>query len=187
MRCGNCEKKSIEVTNEKLGRRQFTFRRKENMLVVHFQYKKEIFQLSTMDKANIVNVRKQSHWDVQKPKVIHDYNQKKGGVKENGSMIGNYSSISKTYKWYTKIFFNFREEALFNAFVVYSKEGEKKVTKLMLFKSEVIREMLEDAHQIQADSKFDRLKGRHFVSVIPPCKSKGKPQKRCVDCHKNKV
>ena len=102
-------------------------------------------------------------------------------------MIGNYSSTRKTYKWYIKIFFHFLEEALFNAFVVYSKEGEKKITKFMLFKLEVIREMLEDAHQIPADSKFDRLKGHHFLSVIPRSKSKEKPRKRCAVCYKNKV
>ena len=45
----------------------------------------------------------------------------------------------------------------------------------MLFKLEVIREMLEEAHQIPADPEFDRLKGRHFLLVIPPSKSKEKP------------
>ena len=65
--------------------------------------------------------------------------------------------------------------------------SEKKVTKFMLFKLEVIREMLDNAHQIQEDSKFDPLKGHHFLSVIPPSKSKDKSQKRCVDCYKNKV
>ena len=58
------------VTDEKLGRGQFMFRRKENMLVVSYQDKKEIFLLSTIHKAGIVNVRKRSHGDVQKPKVI---------------------------------------------------------------------------------------------------------------------
>ena len=63
------------VTNEKLGRGQFSFRIKENMLVVLYQDKKAIFQLSTMHKADFVNVGKQSHGDVdvQKPKVIYDY------------------------------------------------------------------------------------------------------------------
>ena len=89
------------------------------MLVVRYQDKKEIFLLSTMHKADIVNVRKRSHGDVQKPKVIQDYNQKMGEVDKNDAMIGNYSSIRKTYKWYIKIFFHFLEEALFNAFVVY--------------------------------------------------------------------
>ena len=87
------------VTNEKLGRGQFTFRRKENMLVACYQDKKEIFQLSAMHKADIVNVRKRSKGDVQKPKVIHDYNQKMGEVDKNDAMTGNYSCIRKTYKW----------------------------------------------------------------------------------------
>ena len=97
---------------------------------------------------------------------------------KNDVMIGNYSCIRKTYKWYLKIFLHFLEEALYNSFIVYSKEGEK---------LEVNREMLEDAHQIPADSEFDRLKGCHFLSVIKPSKSKEKPQKRCIVCYKNKA
>ena len=50
-------------------------------------------------------------------------------------------------------------------------EGEKKITKFMLLKLDVIREMLEDAHQIPADSECDCLKGSHFLPVIPPSKS----------------
>ena len=86
------------VTNEKLGRGQFTYRRKENMLVLRYQDKKEIFLLSTVHKADIVNVRKRSHSDVQKLKAIHDYNQKMVGVEKNDAMIGNYSCIRKIYK-----------------------------------------------------------------------------------------
>ena len=132
------------VTNEKLGRGQFTLRRKENMLVVRYQDKKEIYLLLTMHKADIVNVRKRSHGDVQKLIVIHDYNKKVGVVGKNDAMIGNYSCVRKTYKCYIIFFFHFLEEALYNAFVVYSEEGEKKITKFMLFKLEVIRQMLED-------------------------------------------
>ena len=56
------------------------------MLVVRYQDTKQIFLLSTMCKADIVNVRKRSHGDVQKPKVIHDYNQKMEGVDINDVM-----------------------------------------------------------------------------------------------------
>ena len=69
------------------------------------------------------------------------------GVDKNDATIGNYSCIRKIYKWYIKIFFYLYEEVLYNDFVVYSKEGEKKITRFMLFKLEVIREMLEDTHQ----------------------------------------
>ena len=108
------------VTNEKLSRNQFTFRRKGNMLVVYYQEKKEILLLSIMYKLDIVNVRTQSHGDVQRPKVIHNYNRNMEGVAKNNAMIANYSCIRKSYKWYIKIFFHFLEETLYNAFVSYS-------------------------------------------------------------------
>ena len=49
------------------------------MLAARYQDKKEIFPLSTMQKADIASVRKRSHGDVQKPKVIYDYIQKREG------------------------------------------------------------------------------------------------------------
>ena len=45
-----------------------------------------------MHKADIVNVRKRSHGDARKPKVIHDYNQEMGRM-EDDAMIGNYSCL----------------------------------------------------------------------------------------------
>ena len=91
---------------EKLQRGQFAFRRNENMLAVRYQDKKEIYMLSTMHKADSVNVNRRNRRNdqIQKPTVIHDYNQKMGGIDKNGAMIGNYSCICKSYKWYTKIF-----------------------------------------------------------------------------------
>ena len=47
------------------------------MLVVRDQDKTEIVLLSIMHKADIFNIREQSRSDVQKPKVIYDYNKKK--------------------------------------------------------------------------------------------------------------
>ena len=93
------------VSNEKLGKGQFKLKRDENILVVCYQDKKQNFLLLTMHIADIVNARKRSHGDVQKPKVIHDYNQKLGGVDKNHAMIGNYFSIRKTYEWNIKFFF----------------------------------------------------------------------------------
>lgn len=57
-------------------------------------------------------------------------------------MISNYSCIRKSYKWYTKIFFHFLEEAVYNAFVIYDKIEEGKKHKFMQFKFEVARQLL---------------------------------------------
>ena len=48
-----------------------------------------------------------------------------GGVDKNNAMGGNYSCIRKTYKWTTNVFFHFLE-AIFNSFLLYSKNNGKK-------------------------------------------------------------
>ena len=60
---------------------RFSFRRNENMLALRFQDKKEMYMLSTMHKADTVNVRRRNRREdniIQKPKAINDYNQKMG-------------------------------------------------------------------------------------------------------------
>ena len=149
-----------------------------------------LYMLSTMHKADSVNVNRRNRRNdqIQKPTVIHDYNQKMGGVDKNDAMIGNYSCIRKSYKWYTKIFFHFLEEAVYNAFVIYDKVGEGKKHKFMQFKLEVARQMLQDV-SVHPDprAEIDCLKGRHFATLIPATQNKEKPQKRYIVCYKNNV
>ena len=111
-----------------------------------------------------------------------------GGVDKNDTMIGNYSCIRKSYKWYTNIFFHFLEEAAYNAFVIYDKVEEGKKHQFMQFKLEVVDQMLQDA-SVPPDSRaeFDHLKGRHFPTLIPATQNKEKPQKWCIVYYKNKV
>ena len=108
--------------NEKLKKGEFSFRRNENMLALCYQDKKEMYMLSTMHKADTVNVRRRNRREdniIQKLKIIVDSNQKIGGVDKNDAIIGNYSCIRKRYKWYIEIFFHYLEEAVFNAFIIY--------------------------------------------------------------------
>ena len=60
--------------------------------------------------------------------------------------------------------------------------------KFLEFKVEVVRQMLSSTNiTIAAPQLFDRLKGRHFPSEIPPKEKKVKPQKRCVVCYSNEI
>ena len=58
-------------------------------------------------------------------KVIHDYNPKMGGVHKNDAIVRNFSCTKKTYKWTTKVFLIFLEEALFHFLLLYSKNNHK--------------------------------------------------------------
>ena len=83
--------------------------------------------LSTIHTGDVFQTGKkdQSRENVRKLKVIHDYNQKMDGVDKNDGMVGNYSCIRKTYNWTNKVFFHFLEEAIFNSFLLYSKNNGK--------------------------------------------------------------
>ena len=65
--------------NEKLKKGEFSFRRSKNMSALRYQDKKEMYMLSTIYKADTVNVRRRNRREdniIQKPKAINDYNQK---------------------------------------------------------------------------------------------------------------
>ena len=168
---------------KKLQRGQFAFRRNENVFTVRYQDKKEIYMLSTMHKADSVSVNRRNRGNdqIQRPTVIHDYNQKMGGVDKNDAMIGNYSYICRSYKWYTKIFFHFLEEAVYSAFVIYGKVEEEKKHKFMQFKLEVVCQMLQDV-SVPPDPQ-----GCHFPTLIPATQNKEKPQKGYIVCYKNNL
>ena len=154
------------------------------MLALRYQDKKEIYMLSTVHKADTVNIRRRNRREdkiIQKPKIIVDYNQKIGRVDKNDAIIGNYSCIRKCYKWYIKIFFSLFRRSCFNAFIIYKNYLPQPKYTFMEFKLEIIRSMLGDAgSHVEPSSEFDRLKGRHFAEVIPATEKKEKPQKRCV-------
>ena len=49
-----------------------------------------------------------------------------GGVDRNDALIGNYSSVRKTFKWTVKVVFHFIEEAFLKTYILNEKFGVKK-------------------------------------------------------------
>ena len=144
--------------------------------------------LSTIHTADVIQTRKKdrSGENVRKLKVIHDCNQKIFVVYKNDTVVRKYSSIRKAYKWTTKVVFHFLEEAIFDLLLMYSKNNGKK--KFLEFKVEVIRQILSSTNiTIAAPQLFNRLKGRHFTSKIPPAEKKVKPRKGCVVCYSKEI
>lgn len=47
------------------------------------------------------------------------YNKYIANVDKSGAMISNYSWVCKMWKWTTKIFMHYLEEAIFNSFIFY--------------------------------------------------------------------
>ena len=134
----------------------------------------------------VVNVKqKKSAQIVSKLALIDDYNKKMGGVDKNDAIVGNYSSVRKSYKWTNKVFFHFLEEALFNSFVVYKASGGTML--YIKYKLDVIESMFKynDGDITVPILSADRYRGKHYPEIIPETEKKKTPQKRCSVCAGN--
>ena len=88
-----------------------------------------------------------------------------GSVDRYDALIGNYTSVRKTYKWKIKIVIYFIEEAVLNAFILYKKQFPGKMH-FMNYKMEVTKKALQHASatdKTNTDPKIDC----HFLQLIP--------------------
>lgn len=174
--CGTARKNRLQLPaslkTPRLTKGEHAFRRKDNMLAVRLNDKEEIYLLSTMHKANVVDTGKRDRHgnNVRKLQLINDYNKYMGGVDRNDELLGTYCCVRKSMKWTKKVAFHFIEEGVLNAHILYKKSGGRKP--LLKFKST----------EAVAPDATNRYSGRHFPEVIPPTPNKQNPQKRCQVC-----
>ena len=103
-----------------------------------------------------------------------------GGVGRNDALIGNFTSVHKSFKWTTKVAFHFIEEAILNAFILFNKANPGKI-RFMHFKLNIIKSIISWS-QPSAPSYNLPFVGRHFLQLIPPTAAKSNPQKKCRMC-----
>ncbi|XP_044164604.1 piggyBac transposable element-derived protein 4-like [Acropora millepora] len=155
------------------------------MLAVRLNDKKEIYFLSTMHKANVVDTGKRDRCgnNVRKLQLVHDYNKYMGGVDRNDELLGTYCCVRNSMKWTKKVAFPFMEESLLNAHILYKKSGGREP--LLKFKLDCISALLAaSSTDPMAPDASDRFSGRHFPELIPPTAKKQTPQKKCEVCSK---
>ena len=123
--CGTAQKNQIKLpkvfTDAPLAKGEHSFRRDDDLLAMRFNDKKEIYFLSTIPQANMVNTGRQD-WEgnqVRKLQVVHDYNRYMGGVDRNDEMLSNYISVQKSMKWTQKVASHFIEEAVLNSMLIF--------------------------------------------------------------------
>ena len=93
-----------------------------------------------------------------------------GGVDRNDALIGNYTSMRKTYKWTIEVVIHFIEEAVLNAFIRYNKQYPGKM-RFMNYKMEVIEKFLQRTSATDETNNNPKI-GRHFLKLIPPTEKK---------------
>ena len=185
--CGTARKNRLQLPatfkNPNIPKGEHRYRRHENTLAIRFYDKKEIYFLSTIHKANVIDTRKHGRQGnvVRKLKLIDDYNRYMGGIDRNDEMIGTYSCIRKSMKWTKKVAFHFIEEGILNAHILFKKVGGTKP--LLRFKLDCINYLLAAAaSEPTAPEVSDCFSGCHFPQLIPLTNSKQNRQKRWVVC-----
>ena len=146
---------------------------------------KFVFMLSTCHQPAIESVPRKN---VQKLKVIRDYNIYMGGVDCMDQQLHGFHTLRKSYKWYKNLAFRLTMQMTLNAHKVFQKSTESTMY-LHSFIHKIIATLItlhpsEQEHEPTPDDTFHRLSGWHFILVKKtPHKAKEQcPTKRCRVC-----
>ena len=152
------------------------FRRNENLLMVHYKDKKEIYFLDTIHEVKTERAPKRGREDLggSKLSLVKDYNKYMGDVDRIDALIGSYTGVRKTYKWTIKVLIHFIDEAVLNAFILYNKQFAGKM-RFMNYKIEVIEKSLQRASATDETNTNPKI-GRHFLQLITPTEKRLTPR-----------
>lgn len=122
--CGTVRKKRVNmpIRQEKLEKDEISFRSSENLLCIKWQDRREVWMLTTLHYADIVNTQKihyRTKSPIKKPTCVQDYNHFMGIVDKTDMVLSSIESTRKSYKWYKKFFFHLLGIGVWNAYVLF--------------------------------------------------------------------
>ncbi|GBM08941.1 PiggyBac transposable element-derived protein 4 [Araneus ventricosus] len=152
--------------------------------------KKPIHMLSILHSTSMVTVEsKKSKSSKLKPAVMADYNNTMGGVDKADQCLSYYPvARNQQRKYYKKIFRYLLSQAVWNAFVIFKKNGGK--MRQVEFRMKLIERLIEvtvcnpstrRGPFPKSEENVVRLTGRHFPSYVDESESRKKSRK-CVVC-----
>lgn len=113
------------LTKKQLKKGDFTFAKKDNVLAIKFNDRKEMFFSSNFHLATTVQKQRirrgGAREDYKKPGPIEDYNYHMNGTDKQDQLLQPYRCIRKSYKWFVKTGIHFLQRMLLNGFIVYCK------------------------------------------------------------------
>ncbi|KAL4152744.1 hypothetical protein QTP88_000577 [Uroleucon formosanum] len=180
-----------DLIKQKLLKGEITFARCGPQMFLKWKDTRAVLVMSTVHNADLAPVTVRSKvgpLEKFKPQVIIDYNKYKTGVDHGDQMIAYYPFNRKTMKWWKKMFFHLFMVSTVNSFILHKKTKKVKNENLRL-RNFMINLASQLANQSDSYPRFhevsdseNRLKGRHFISKIPPTLSKAHPRRVCKVC-----
>ncbi|XP_023228023.1 piggyBac transposable element-derived protein 4-like [Centruroides sculpturatus] len=177
------------IHNKKLEKGEIVAVQRDKVMILKWQDKRAVTLLSTFHNPVKVNKEMRDGSVQSKPQVVLDYNHTMGGVDLLDQHLHDYPVTRKGgKKYYKKIFFHLVDICLYNAFVLYKKNGGEKDN--LGFRMRLVERLMEEYHTETRGNKQNRpksfgplrLTGRHFPGCIPPTEKKDAPTRCCVVC-----
>ncbi|XP_035225123.1 piggyBac transposable element-derived protein 4-like [Stegodyphus dumicola] len=131
-----------ELKSERLKKGEIMAFQKGKICVLKWQDKKPISFLSTYHGTDFETLSKNDKL-IRKPTAIIDYNKKMGGVDKADQCLAYYPVIrNQQRKYYKKIFRHLLDQAVWNAFVIYTKCGG--LNRHLEFRLRLIERLIEE-------------------------------------------
>lgn len=186
-----------EFENAKMQPGQSIYRKRNNIVAVHWKDKRDVLCLSAFHTLG-EQVIERFGGAITKPNIICDYNIYMGGVDKCDQFLSYYSLCSrKSSKWWKKVFLRMFELSVVNAMCIYSEKHPifaKSRSAHQRFREALILEMVQpllDQREENEQSRntnnpeprpnrrkvvsTSRLKGKHYSS-------KHKSRRKCSKC-----
>ncbi|KAK2574752.1 hypothetical protein KPH14_013001 [Odynerus spinipes] len=187
-------RKDMPEINTSLRKGKFDYRCTDNLLVLKWRDKKDVWMLSTIHEPKMVETGRRNHitgLPKLKPECVVNYNIKMGSVDHVDMVLSTLHSHRKCLKWYKKLFFHLLDLSLYNSYILHQSVTGKK-QKYNEFQLKVIKQILQKYPQNRKSTGGGRrnienlpyrLTERHFPSKT--LNAEGNVSRRkCVVCKK---
>ncbi|XP_067271486.1 piggyBac transposable element-derived protein 4-like [Pseudorasbora parva] len=151
--CGTVRANRIGHSKKQAPRGNIRWFREDNLLFVEWKDKRDVLMCSTIHKAfNGETIKRNVKgadgvWAIQDfpvPSAVLDYNKNMGGVDLSDALIGYYTVLHKTKKWYRSFFYHFVDIAIVNAFILHKQTAQMNNQKPLTqkaFREVLVREL----------------------------------------------